>query len=80
MPAPPHDDTGHTWHHSDRMLFQITKGGVGAVVPGYESDMPAFGEDLTDAEIAAILVYIKSTWPERQREFQAEVSANDTGG
>jgi len=49
-------------------------------VPGYESDMPAFGEDLTDAEIAAILVYIKSTWPERQREFQAEVSANDTGG
>lgn len=78
--APPHDDTGHTWHHSDRMLFQITKGGVGAVVPGYESDMPAFGEDLTDAEIEAILVYIKSTWPERQREFQAEVSANDTGG
>lgn len=42
--------------------------------------MPAFGEDLTDAEIEAILVYIKSTWPERQREFQAEVSANDTGG
>lgn len=39
-----------------------------------------FGEDLTDAEIEAILVYIKSTWPERQREFQAEVSANDTGG
>ncbi|WP_353937965.1 cytochrome c [uncultured Sulfitobacter sp.] len=25
MPAPPHDDSGHTWHHSDRMLFQITK-------------------------------------------------------
>lgn len=80
MPAPPHDDTGHTWHHADRVLFQITKGGVGAVVPGYESDMPAFGEVLTDAEIAAILVYIKSTWPERQREFQADISANDTGG
>ncbi len=80
MPAPPHDETGHTWHHADRALFQITKGGVAAVVPGYESDMPAFGEVLTDAEIAAILVYIKSNWPERQREFQAEVSANDTGG
>ncbi|MFD1912618.1 MULTISPECIES: c-type cytochrome [Paracoccaceae] len=25
MPAPPHDDSGHTWHHSDRMLFQITR-------------------------------------------------------
>ena len=62
------------------MLFQITKGGVGAVVPGYESDMPAFGEDLTDAEIAAILVYIKSTWPERQRDVQARISAKKGGG
>jgi mono/diheme cytochrome c family protein len=79
MPAPPHDKTGHTWHHSDRNLFVITKGGVAAVVPGYVSDMPAFGEVLTDAEIAAILAYIKSTWPERQRVFQAKVSANDQG-
>ena len=79
MPAPPHDETGHTWHHSDRNLFIVTKGGVEAVVPGYESDMPAFGESLTDDEIADVLTYIKSTWPERQREFQAEVSANDKG-
>lgn len=80
MPAPPHDETGHTWHHSDRNLFIVTRGGVGAVVPGYESDMPAFGEALTDDEIADVLAYIKSTWPERQREFQAEVSANDRAG
>lgn len=79
LPAPPHDETGHSWHHSDRNLFQITKGGVGAVVPDYESDMPAFGGELTDGEIAAVLAYIKSTWPERQREFQAEVTANDKG-
>ncbi|WP_306115002.1 MULTISPECIES: c-type cytochrome [unclassified Roseovarius] len=79
MPAPPHDETGHTWHHSDRNLFIVTKGGVQAVVPGYESDMPAFEGILTDDEIADVLAYIKSTWPERQREFQAEVSANDKG-
>ncbi len=79
MPAPPHDETGHTWHHSDRNLFIVTKGGVGAVVPGYESDMPAFEGILTDDEIADVLSYIKSTWPDRQREFQAEVSANDKG-
>jgi mono/diheme cytochrome c family protein len=79
MPAPPHDETGHTWHHSDRNLFIVTKGGVGAVVPGYESDMPAFEEVLTDDVIANVLSYIKSTWPDRQREFQAEVSANDKG-
>ena len=79
MPAPPHDETGHTWHHSDRNLFVITKVGVEAVVPGYESDMPAFEAVLTDDQIAAVLAYIKSTWPEKQREFQAEVSANDKG-
>lgn len=80
MPAPPHDESGHTWHHADRQLFTITKLGVGAVVPGYESDMPAYEGVLTDAEIAAPLAYIKSTWPERQRGFQAEVTANDEGG
>ncbi len=80
MPAPPHDESGHTWHHSDSSLFAITKGGVAAIVPGYESDMPAFGDILTDAEIIAILGFIKSTWPERQRAFQAERSANDGDG
>ena len=67
MPAPPHDETGHTWHHADKQLFTITKHGVDAVVPGYESDMPAFEGILSDAEIRAVLAYIKSTWPERER-------------
>lgn len=77
MPAPPHDVSGHTWHHSDQDLFLITKKGIGAVVPGYESDMPVFSEMLSDEEITAVLAWIKSTWPERQRGFQAEVTAND---
>ena len=80
MPAPPHDESGHTWHHSDQNLFTITKLGVGGVVPGYESDMPAFEGVLTDEEIRAVLGYIKSTWPDRQRAFQADVTANDEGG
>lgn len=76
MPAPPHDASGHTWHHADQDLLLITREGLGAVVPGYESDMPAFGESLADEEIGAVLSYIKSTWPEREREFQAEVTRN----
>lgn len=24
LPAPPHDETGHTWHHPDKLLFDIT--------------------------------------------------------
>jgi mono/diheme cytochrome c family protein len=71
LPAPPHDASGHTWHHSDAQLLRIIKEGLAAIAPGYESDMPAFEDKLTDAEITAILEYIKSTWPERERAYQA---------
>ena len=75
MPAPPHDASGHSWHHSDDELFRLTKEGVAAVAGGgYESDMPAFAGKLSDDEIRAVLSYIKSTWPERQRETQAGIS------
>lgn len=64
LPAPPHDETGHTWHHADDVLFGITKQGIAAYAPpGYESDMPAFQDVLKDREIIAVLSYIKSTWP-----------------
>lgn len=75
MPAPPHDETGHTWHHSDEILFRIVKEGTAAIVGGgYESDMPGFADVLSDAEIHAVLAYIKSTWPERERSRQQQVS------
>ena len=76
MPAPPHDASGHTWHHPDQDLLVIVRDGLGAIVPGYESDMPAFGDTLTDGDIGAILAFIKSTWPEREREFQSQVTRN----
>ena len=68
MPAPPHDESGHTWHHADGVLFAITKRGL--VPPhapvGYESDMPAFGGKLSDEEIWAVLAFIKSHWRSRE--------------
>ena len=76
LPAPPHDASGHTWHHPDAVLFGITRDGL---VPGkyappdYQSDMPAFAGTLPDAEIWAVLAYIKSTWPEDIRRTQAEI-------
>lgn len=78
MPAPPHDASGHTWHHPDGVLFRITKAGPSAVVgDGYESDMPGFGDMLRDEEIRAVLAFIKSTWPERERAYQAEMSRRE---
>jgi len=75
LPAPPHDETGHTWHHPDDVLFRIVKEGTAAFVGGgYESDMPGFGGVLSDEDIRAVLAYIKSTWPERERRYQESVS------
>ncbi len=75
LPVPPHDASGHTWHHPDEVVFRITKEGPAAIVgDGYQSDMPGFGDVLSDEEIRAALDYIKSTWPERERAYQSEVS------
>lgn len=64
-PAPPHDETGHTWHHDDTMLTDtITRGGQAVLDDlnvSFTSGMPGFGAVLTDSAIAAILDYIKST-------------------
>jgi len=74
MPAPPHDPTGHTWHHADKQLFNMTKFGPSALVPGYESDMPGFKDKLSDADIWAALSYIESTWPAEIRERQQRMN------
>lgn len=65
LPAPPHDASGHTWHHPDEVLFRITKYGVAkaANLKHYESAMPAYEDRLSDEEIVAVLSWIKSTWP-----------------
>lgn len=78
LPAPPHDETGHTWHHPDRLLIDITTRGTAAVVGrGYESDMMGFGDVLSEEEIVAVLSYIKSTWPEEIIGIHNEVNAMD---
>lgn len=77
LPAPPHDETGHTWHHPTEQLFAITKVGTEAVVGGgYKSNMTGFGEVLSENEIYAVLAYIKSTWPDRIIERHNQMDAN----
>jgi mono/diheme cytochrome c family protein len=75
LPAPPHDASGHTWHHADKVLFGITRDGGASVAPkGFPSRMPAFGGQLSEREIWAVLGYIKSTWPEEIRKRQDALS------
>ena len=79
LPAPPHDETGHTWHHPTAQLFEITKFGTEALVGnGYKSRMAGYGGILSDDEILAVLAYIKSTWPARiiERHDQMDAAVN----
>ena len=75
LPAPPHDDSGHTWHHPNEMLFAITKHGLRPpyAPQGYASDMPAFAGTLTDSEIWDVLAFIQSRWSERIRVRHADM-------
>jgi mono/diheme cytochrome c family protein len=75
LPAPPHDATGHTWHHPDEVLFDLTKFGVQPYAgPDYRSAMPAFEDKLSDEDILAILSYIKSTWSADIRRRQDAIN------
>jgi len=75
LPAPPHDASGHTWHHPDWELFATTAQGVTPLAPpDYETDMPAYRGVLTDQEIIAVLAWIKAQWPAEIAAIQQQIN------
>lgn len=78
LPAPPHDETGHTWHHDGDTLFRLVKYGTGALIgdPDYATNMPIYEGVLSDDEIVAVLSYIKSTWPDEIRAGHNDMETN----
>ena len=75
--APPHDKSGHTWHHPDEMLFNLTKYGFKAMInDDYKVSMPVYDGILSEEEIIASLSYIKSTWPDEVIEIHDKINDN----
>ncbi|MDD9878571.1 MAG: cytochrome c [Magnetovibrio sp.] len=78
LPAPPHDATGHTWHHGDDQLFSYTKkGGKAMAGPSFKSNMPAFEGVLSDSDIWSVLAFIKSRWPDGVQRRQATLNKSN---
>ena len=77
LPAPPHDASGHTWHHPDETLFRITKFGVASIVgdPSYKTAMPVYKDVLSDADIISVLSWIKAQWPAAIRQKHDQMNA-----
>lgn len=75
--APPHDKSGHTWHHPDELLYNLTKYGFEAMIGRkYKVSMPVYDGLLKDEEIIAALSYIKSTWPDDVRQTHDRINAD----
>ena len=69
--APPHDETGHTWHHLDEYLLLMTKYSIEEIIgKKYHNNMPAYEKILTEKEIITVLSFIKSSWPSQIQEIQ----------
>ena len=81
LPPPPLNGEGHTWHHSDGVLYGIvSEGGAGI---GFGSNMPAFKDELSHEEIVAVIEYVKTLWEGKEIdgfsivESQRELSETD---
>ncbi|MFM7678405.1 MAG: c-type cytochrome [Roseiflexaceae bacterium] len=73
-PAPPHDASGHTWHHPDAYLVAVTLQGGAAITGNPQNAMPGFAQQLTPVQAQAIIDYIKSTWPADIQAQQASLN------
>ena len=75
LKAPPHDETGHTWHHDDAYLIESIKLG-GSRLPANVgvSPMPAYEGVLSDEEITAVIAFIKSQWPADIRDKHRQIN------
>ena len=77
LPAPPHDAEGHTWKHSDAMLYRIVMHGWRDPFNRTERlTMPGFSGILSPREVRAVITYLKTLWTPEQRRFQREESRN----
>lgn len=78
--APAHDETGHTWQHSDEDIFHMIKYGRFTTRPvGAVSFMPAFKDILADRDTIAVTAFIKARWPTALRVSQAMLNPGRAG-
>lgn len=75
LPAPPHDSSGHTWHHPDSQLLTIIA--QGGFTPN--STMPAYEDLLSEEEMEAVLAYIKTFWGSQEQKYQEQVTRQSDG-
>ncbi len=71
LAAPALDHSEHAWHHPDQQIRDWVKNGK----LGLGREMPALGDQLSDEEIAAVIVYLHTLWEPEQLETQQDITS-----
>lgn len=61
FPPPPLNGTGHAWHHSLDVLYDVIANGS---QPG-QGNMPAWKDKLSQEQIEATIMWFQSLWPDQ---------------
>lgn len=61
FPPPPLNGTGHAWHHSVDVLYEIISDGS---QPG-QGKMPPWKDKLSREQIEATIMWFQSLWPDQ---------------
>ena len=85
---PKHNANGHTFEHGDCELETVIRTGVGLphavetrpASPPAALAMPAWGQRLSDDQIADVIAFIKTMWTAEQRASQASLTRERCGG
>jgi len=72
--VPAHNASGNTYGFAEDLLIQAIKEGISN--PLDQFPMPPFADSLSDADINAVLAYIKHWWTAEQIAYHEQVSAN----
>jgi len=79
LPAPPHDDSGHTWRHGDAQLAEIINDGWrDPFNKTPDLTMPPFRDQLDQEQVRAVISYFKSLWTDEHRRYQQERTRVET--
>lgn len=77
-PPPPLDDSAHAWHHPTELLARVVRDGS----PPGQGKMPAWKGQLSEAEIADVVVYVTSLWSDEKYQLwfaRIEMPAREQG-
>lgn len=71
LAAPALDESEHAWHHPDQQIRDWIENGK----LGLGREMPAYGDELKDDEVDAVIAYLHTLWTPEQLKTQQDVTS-----